>query len=297
MKSGILYLVVLGALGFGFYKLNQSPCNEPLTYSIAKVDGNFGIDRENFRNRVADAELVWEKFYGKNLFQYDASSKFTINLIYDERQRTIDLKQKTEFGLTSAESNFKQKDAAFNSLKLSYESKASLHEQMVANFKEASREYEADVQSANKGGGVSQKEYADFERRREGLNRQIEAINSSASELKVMVEELNSVLQERNLAADSYNLLVRDYNNKYGSGLEFDQAEYVGNSINVYEFKNSEDLKIALAHELGHAIGMDHVENEKSIMYYITNSGKISPTAEDRAELYRVCASPLSKYF
>jgi len=298
MKSSLFSLIILGALGVGLYKVGQSPCATPLHYSVNKVDSNFGISREDFQKRITDAELVWEKFYGdQNLFQYDPNAKFKVNLIYDERQRSVDLKQKTEFGLTASENNFKEKDAEFQSLKISYESEASYHEQRVKQFENESRQYEADVEASNKQGGASQKEYADFERRRQALNSEIGAINESASELKTLAAELNVVLKERNTAANSYNALVRDYNDEYGSGLEFDQAEFVGNAINVYEFKNSEDLKIALAHELGHALGMDHVEGEDSIMYYITSSAKVSPTKEDIAELNRVCAGVFSKLF
>ena len=49
---------------------------------------------------------------------------------------------------------------------------------------------------------------------------------------------------------------------------------------------------LALTHELGHALGMDHVENPKSIMYYITGANtetSPAPTAEDLVELNRAC--------
>jgi predicted Zn-dependent protease len=42
---------------------------------------------------------------------------------------------------------------------------------------------------------------------------------------------------------------------------------YDGKAINIYEFDKEEDLKLALVHEFGHAIGLGHVDNPKAIMY------------------------------
>ena len=103
---------------------------------------------------------------------------------------------------------------------------------------------------------------------------------------------INQALQNRNNAASGYNQFVNSYNQKYGHGLEFNQAEYTGNEINVYQYGNKNDLTLALAHEFGHALSMDHIENSNSIMYYLTKEGtksNLSPTAEDLAELRRVC--------
>jgi predicted Zn-dependent protease len=104
--------------------------------------------------------------------------------------------------------------------------------------------------------------------------------------------ELFRLLERRNQAASEYNKVAKNYNQKYGHGLEFNQAEYNGKGINVYQFSTEQDLEVALAHEFGHALGMDHVENPTSIMYYITGGNQqvdLTPSAEDLTELKRVC--------
>ena len=50
---------------------------------------------------------------------------------------------------------------------------------------------------------------------------------------------------------------------------------------------------MAMTHEFGHALDMDHVENSESIMYYLRDSDNTfsSPilTEEDKAELRKAC--------
>jgi predicted Zn-dependent protease len=126
------------------------------------------------------------------------------------------------------------------------------------------------------------------------LNNEASSLNAQAEKLNQTNTELNQLLEYRNKAAENYNSLVQSYNSKYSSGLEFDQAEYrnIGGEkeINVYEFKTREDLRFALAHELGHALGLDHVENSASVMYYMSGGqNKFGLSEEDVAELKNVC--------
>jgi predicted Zn-dependent protease len=41
--------------------------------------------------------------------------------------------------------------------------------------------------------------------------------------------------------------------------------------INIYQFDDIERLTLVLAHEFGHALGLTHVGNPKSVMYYLTD--------------------------
>jgi hypothetical protein len=283
-----LILISLGITGYSAYKV-LNPCATPLKYSIGQFDTQFGESRNDFLKKVLTAETAWEKLSGKNFFDYDENAEFKINLIYDERQKDVDAKRKTEFGLSQAESSFKMLDSDYLTAKSQYDSRSRTYESTKASFLSRSQDYEAEVERINGKGGASPSEFNKLKQEREELNAQVASINSEGSALNGMLIELNNLLAKRNAAAESYNKIAESYNQQFGHGLEFDQAEYTGREINVYEFGNNNDLTLALSHELGHALGMDHVENPRSIMYYKTGDQTLTPTAEDLAEIKRVC--------
>ena len=290
MKSilTLLSLTALGAFGYTAYGI-LNPCSTPIQYSLGTFDTQFGVTKENFQSKILSGASVWEKAFDKNFFEYNRDAKFKINLIYDERQQEIDSKRKTEFGLNQVEAGFKDIDLEYKSAKAVYESHAGTYEASRNNFLQKSKQYEADVNYWNSRDGASPAEYNKLKTTQTELNASANALNKEAANLNKELEQLNDLLDKRNKAAEDYNAVARDYNQKYGHGLEFDQAEYTGEEINVYEFGNSHDLTVALSHELGHALGMDHVENQKSIMFYRTGEQSLTPTPEDLAELKRVC--------
>ena len=286
-----LLALIVGSAYFS-YRETLGPCDKPLEYSIGRFDTQFGISKEEFKTRITIAEEVWEKVISKDVFIYNPDAKFKINLIYDERQLATVQKQKTEFGLLAVENAFKEIDTKFNLFKNEYDQEAYPYEQDLASFKKRKAAYDTVVAFWNKKGGVPEEEYQALETERRYLNAETKRLNSEMVPINNMTAQLNTLLKERNLKASEYNKVAQDYNKKYNGGLEFNQADYTGSEINIYQFSNKKDLTLALSHELGHALGMDHVENSKSIMYYLTGinvSSVLNPSTQDLAELNRVC--------
>ena len=261
--STFILVILIGVSAYFIYQKTLSPCEKPLEYSIGQFDTQFGISQSDFKFYIIESGSVWEKVLDKKFFIYNPNADFKINLIYDERQLATVQKQKTDFGLSMVEDIFKKLDAEFNIFKSQYDQKVSAYEQNLALYKK---------------GNLS--------------NAEIQQLNKMAYELNKETSQLNALLKERNLKAVEYNKIAQSYNKKYGHGLEFNQAEYTDKEINVYQFGNRKDLILALTHELGHALGMDHVENPKSIMHFLTGANtevSLTPSAEDLAELKRVC--------
>ena len=92
--------------------------------------------------------------------------------------------------------------------------------------------------------------------------------------------------------AHSFNREVSIYNATFGKGRIFDQGEYDGKGINIYQFDNEDDLRLVIAHEFGHALTIDHVEDKYSIMYPIIGKQDAEnpiPSQEDITALQERC--------
>ncbi len=294
LKVILTLLFLGGAVGAAVYeyRIYVDPCGRPLQYAVGEFDTKFGISKEYFASQILKAEGVWEGASKKELFVYNPEASFKINLIYDTRQATTDAKQRADFGLTAVEESFNKIDAEFSSLKSAYESRSREYEVAKANFDKAKAEFERQASFWNSRGGAPKSEYDKLNKEEERLRIWADSLNAEASSLNQKTQELNEALTRRNSAASEYNKMVAEYNRRFGHGVEFNQAEYTGSSINVYQFTNGSDLELALAHELGHALRMDHIENSRSIMYYESEEGGTgvpNPTLEDLAELRRVC--------
>jgi len=306
IKLLVIILAILLLLVAGYYYWTDisragrvvvnkfQPCQRPITYSIANLDAGFAISREELLEQIKIAENIWEQASGRDLFSYTDDGDLEISLFYDARQKATDDLKKIGLVINNDRSTFDTLKIKYDSLLADYNQQKAKLDILVANYELAKSAYEKDVTQSNGRGGASPKQFEILEQRRVALDDQARTINQTSDSLNVLVANINSIEIVLNKLIATLNLKINSYNSVASSnGQQFNEGEYISNAgttrINIYQFSNQDELVSVLAHELGHALGMEHVDEQQAIMYYLNERGSENLTPADLEELKRVC--------
>lgn len=250
-----------------YYIRTLAPCKNPIYYKIGTIDPQYNLKTENV---IADAKIgadIWNKAAGKQLFVYDPEGHLTINLVYDARQSISSQIQTKEAELQNAKAQLTPNEAKYNSL--------------VADFKKRLTVLNTQIDYWNSKGGAPPDEYQKLVAEQASLKVQSEEINSLVAQLNISAKEYNNVVSSLNQSAANFNNVIQD---KPEEGLYSPSK----NEIDIYLAINHDELIHTLAHELGHAIGLPHTQDKKSIMFPQTSRTiKVSP--EDITVLNNLC--------
>ncbi|PIP26716.1 MAG: hypothetical protein CO140_01330 [Candidatus Moranbacteria bacterium CG_4_9_14_3_um_filter_40_7] len=270
----------------------KGPCEEPIKYSLGQIDHRFGISPEKFRALILEAEGLWENSAKLNLFEYDAAAAFKINLIFDERQmQTLD-SEELESNLQKLEAEQDKLIKQFGSLSNAYQKKLADYNAQLAAYEKRLKKYNKEVEYWNEQGGAPEDEYADLEKERKKLKKLADDLEKQRLAVNSLATETNQVVKRENQVVLKYNADIATYKSQYGESREFEKGIFNGEEINVYQYKENDDLRLTLIHELGHALGLNHLENPQAIMYYLMGEqGMENPslTAEDLQALKEAC--------
>ncbi len=253
---------------FAGSRILVSSCDSPIHYRIDMVDTKFNLPKDKFIEDAKKAADIWNKAIDKNLFVYDPKGDLSINLIYDERQL-----------LNSQINNL---EGQINNEKGILDPKIVQFEKDAANFKAKLTDLNNQIESWNKKVEAPTDIYNQLIQEQKDLQIEANALNERSKNLNLTAQKFNAEVGSLNQQIDVFNIAI---------GERPEEGIYIGdkNRIEIYFDITTPELIHTIAHEMGHARGLDHTTNPKSIMYSKTNEILI-PSKEDLDELKFICA-------
>lgn len=288
----ILLIVSVASAGyFGVRKLTGNPCSTTKTFSVANVDPQFGISKETIELYSKEASKLWNNEYKNNaLLAYEAEGgDITIELIYDERQRTTIQNEKLKQTINKEKEELDDLKATIETLRAEYNALEREIESRTATYNTRLKKHNSDVAYWNQKGGAPNDVYQRLERERAALETERVALNAKITRYNTLALRIRTYARDHNQVVETINTKIYKLNET--ALREFEEGTYDPNTdtITIYEFGSPTALKRVLIHEFGHALGLDHVEDEEAIMYAINQGKQIALTEADKEELLSVC--------
>ena len=311
MKKSFLVLLVVIVLSAGSYyaygayftdsnskmleplKLSQDGCSLPIKYKVGDIDDKFNVSKSEIKRNALKAEKIWEESFDKNLFQYTTSSNFKINLVYDERQLTTDQKESFKNNLDKTKTELEKIEKEHKELSQKYDSKLEIYNKKSKEYQKQADAYNQKVNKWNQEGGAPEEKYNELQKQKQELQTKEQELVDMEKELDRLSKQINNLSEQSKKLVEKHNEKVQTYRDRFGKKRKFNAGDYKDKRINIYQFRTGSDLRLKLAHEFGHALGLGHVKNDpESIMYeYMDeqNLDSLHLTEEDIKSLKRKC--------
>lgn len=246
----------------------QHPFDNRLRYKIGHIDPRFNISHDQLKEITQQAADIWFLGTSQPLFIYDPNAQLTINLIYDHRQADSEARRSELYRLEQAQRSNESEFQKLGQIESDLNFQQRLIEQTKIDYQYRLDRYNNEVQRFNQSTHQSHV-------MRTYLQDQKQRLDAAAQQLQQQIDTFNQNVQQTNQHVATVNQLNQQFNqsvaqfNQRFQARQFDKGQFNGREINIYEFQNINDLRLTLAHELGHGLGILHSDDPESLMYPI----------------------------
>lgn len=306
LKSLFIVIILAGA---GYYFMNYEapakqsafqriPCQEPLTYRIGPIDNRFGITESEVSAAMKQAASIWSEELSRPVAVESDDGNVLVTFVYDERQQVVDGEMRFRERIESEQLRLDQFHRDYERQRRQFDERSERYSRLAAETLREIEELNRWVQQRSPAGGLTEQDAARFEERRRELESKQQEVRREKESLERMAEELNRNANRLNLMTAENNRLVDEYNNQFSGEKKFTKATYQnlgeGGAITVNTYLTKSELVLILAHELGHAFGLGHLPNAKSVMHSQMGEQELFPilqlTEEDKQAVRIICS-------
>lgn len=272
------------------------PCQRPLTYQIADLDPRFDTDKKTIRKIMRKVEGLWKTALNKDVLKYSKSGTVKIDLVYSNSQQRTNEEQRMAKRIERTKLQIMSLKVDIENLRKSYQHKKESYQQTSDTYHKTVNRLNSQIVLWNEQGVDLNEKTKEIKKMKQKVQNLKSIGDRKHKNAQFMRSRINNKIERLNTLVERSKKIASKYNNKFSQSHRFNQGKFIKENnkqrVEIYEFGNKAELKTVLTHETGHALGIKHVDNSKSVMYYLMGEQNIFDlklTNEDKTALQNIC--------